>query len=471
MRKINLTDITIRESAKASAVSLTFKEKIEMAKIMDKLNYATIELPEITDVKTDSLLIKTMTTSVKENKIACPVGYDVNNVAAVWECLKSAARPVLIVAVPMSAVQMEYVCGKKPAAVLDMVKELVTECKKYCTDVEFSAVDATRAEDDFLKSCIEAAIEAGANKVTICDTAAVKMPDEFASFIKNIRDTIPAVNDVTMAVEISNCLNMAAACAFAAVQAGADEIKTTIKGFDFPEIENVVNIIDKRGADFGINSTIRKTELVRGVSQMVWITSQKKTSAQEAASIVATDAPNLSLDINDDIAAVSNAAAAIGYDLSDEDKVNVYDAFLRVARKKEYVGTKELEAIIASAALTVPSTYKIDSYVINSGNVITATANIKLEKDGKSLSGISTGDGPIDAAFNAIEQILGHHYELDDFQIQSVTEGREAMGSALVKLRADNGKLYAGNGISTDIIGASIRAYVSAINKIVYEEA
>ena len=116
MRKINLTDITIRESAKASAVSLTFKEKIEMAKIMDKLNYATIELPEITDVKTDSLLIKTMTTSVKENKIACPVGYDVNNVVAVWECLKNAARPVLIVSVPMSAVQMEYVCGKKPAA-------------------------------------------------------------------------------------------------------------------------------------------------------------------------------------------------------------------------------------------------------------------------------------------------------------------------------------------------------------------
>lgn len=204
---------------------------------------------------------------------------------------------------------------------------------------------------------------------------------------------------------------------------------------------------------------------------MVWITSQKKTSINEAANVVATDTVNLSLDINDDITAVSNATAAIGYDLSDEDKVNVYDSFLRVARKKEYVGTKELEAIIASAALSVPSTYKIDSYVINSGNVITATANIKLQKDGELLSGISVGDGPIDAAFNAIEQILGHHYELDDFQIQSVTEGREAMGSALVKLRADNGKLYSGNGISTDIIGASIRAYVSAINKIVYEEA
>ena len=108
------------------------------------------------------------------------------------------------------------------------------------------------------------------------------------------------------------------------------------------------------------------------------------------------------------------------------------------------------------------------SYVINSGNVITATANILLEKDGAQVRGVAIGDGPIDAAFQAIEQIIGHHYELDDFQIQTVTEGRDAMGSALVKLRS-GGRVYSGNGISTDIIGASIRAYVSALNKIVYE--
>jgi 2-isopropylmalate synthase len=109
-------------------------------------------------------------------------------------------------------------------------------------------------------------------------------------------------------------------------------------------------------------------------------------------------------------------------------------------------------------------------YVINSGNIISASAHIKLEKNGENIEGVCLGDGPIDAAFRAIEQIVGHHYELDDFQIQSVTEGQEAMGSALVRLR-NNGKVYAGNGISTDIIGASIRAYISALNKITYEEA
>ena len=125
---------------------------------------------------------------------------------------------------------------------------------------------------------------------------------------------------------------------------------------------------------------------------------------------------------------------------------------------------------MASVALQVPPTYRLKSFVINSGNLISATANISLDKGDRMMQGVSVGDGPIDAAFLAIEKIIGTHYDLDDFQIQAVTEGREAVGSAVVKLRSSTGKLYSGRGISTDIIGASIRAYINALNKIVYEE-
>ena len=158
------------------------------------------------------------------------------------------------------------------------------------------------------------------------------------------------------------------------------------------------------------------------------------------------------------------------FDLSEEDTEAVYNEFVRVAAKKN-VGPKELEAIISGSAMQVPSTYTLVSYMVNSsgGNALAASAQIVLDKKGEQLQGISMGDGPIDAAFVALEQIMGCHFELDDFQIQAVTEGKEAMGSALVKLRAD-GKLYAGRGISTDIIGASIRAYVAAVNKIVFEQ-
>ena len=158
----------------------------------------------------------------------------------------------------------------------------------------------------------------------------------------------------------------------------------------------------------------------------------------------------------------------MGYDLSDEDSAKVFERFKSVASKKT-ISNKELDAIVATTALQVTPAYKLVDYVINTGNMITSSAQITLEKDGENKQAIGIGDGPIDAAFTTIEQIVGHHYELDDFQIHSVTEGREATGSALVKLRA-NGKLYSGNGVSTDIIGASIRAYINAINKIIFEE-
>ena len=156
-------------------------------------------------------------------------------------------------------------------------------------------------------------------------------------------------------------------------------------------------------------------------------------------------------------------------DLTQEDGAKVYEAFCRIAEKKDTVGEKELDAIIAAAAMQVPPIYRLDSYVINTGNTISATAHVRLRKGDAVQEGISLGDGPIDAVFLAIEHIVGCHYELDDFQIQSVTEGREAMGQAVVRLR-NGGKLYSGRGISTDIIGSSIRAYISAVNKIVYEE-
>ena len=149
--------------------------------------------------------------------------------------------------------------------------------------------------------------------------------------------------------------------------------------------------------------------------------------------------------------------------------LKVFGAFGQIADKKERVSLKELDAIVASSAMQVPSTYKLDTYVITSGNTISATAHIKLTKNGQPVEGVYIGDGSIDAAFQAIEKITGCHYELDDFQLQAVTEGREAMGQTIVKLRS-GGKVYSGRGISTDIVGAGIQAYLSALNKIIYEE-
>ena len=275
---------------------------------------------------------------------------------------------------------------------------------------------------------------------------------------------------IELFVEVSDEMGMGIACAAAALTAGADGVKCTAVPAGFPTLEQVATLVQKKGADMDIAANLKTTDLQRTVSQLDRVLQPIENTDSPLRDITPGDIAGVTLDANDDISDVIAVVKQMGYDLSEEDNAKVYEAFLRIANKKRFVGTRELDAIIASSAMQVPSSYKVKNYVINSGNVITATANLLVERDGEELRGVGVGDGPIDAAFSAIEQIIGHHYELDDFQIQTVTEGRDAMGSALVKIRAD-GKVYSGSGISTDIIGASIRAYISALNKIVYDEA
>jgi len=261
---------------------------------------------------------------------------------------------------------------------------------------------------------------------------------------------------------------MGVACSIASVNAGACQIKTCVGSEDAPSLEAIAYMLKMRGDSLGVSNSLNQTVISRTISGISSFTDSRKSKSGIDVASSGDAGQEISVSSKDDIKTVAEAVRMLGYELNEEDTAKVYENVQRVATKKP-IGAKELDAIVASSAMQVAPTYTLKSYVINSGNIITATANIDLEKNGAIVSGISTGDGPIDAAFRAIEQIVGHHYELDDFQIQSVTEGREAMGEALVRLRA-NGKLYSGKGVSTDIIGASVRAYINALNKICFEQ-
>ena len=259
---------------------------------------------------------------------------------------------------------------------------------------------------------------------------------------------------------------MAVSSLILAVIKGAEIVKTSVGGAE-ASLETFAEMVKNCGNNYGFSADIKFTELHRIAKQILWITDN--APAERPAISFSHNSEEFNLDVNDGKDAVSDAVTKLGYDLSSEDIDAVYGEFLRVAAKKT-VGSKELDAIVASVALQVPATYTLVNYIVNTGNVLSSSAQIVLEKDGEKLQGIGMGDGPIDAAFLTVEQIIGRHFELDDFQVQAVTEGKEAMGATLVKLRHE-GKLYSGNGISTDIIGSSIRAYINAVNKIVYEEA
>jgi len=472
MRTIAISDVTLRDSADRAELSLSFREKIEIAKLLDRLRVSAIELPMIRGGKADALLVKTIAGSVRESAVCVPAVLSEEGVYNAWEAVKEAVHPRLQIAVPMSAVQMEYVCHKKPPIILSMISILVAEAKKCCPDVEFVAEDATRASADFLRQAISAALEAGAGTVTVCDDAGVSLPDEFARFIAGLYEAVPALKDAVLGARCGGALGMAGACAASAALAGAAELKVSAVLPGLPGLEDAAQFLRLRGDDLGLRAGLRVTELQRAVQQIQWIAHSKrgKTTPFDTGIQLGADSGEFTLGPNDDAAAVARAVRSLGYDLNEEDSAKVFEEFGRIAANKGAIGAKELDAIVASAALQVPPTYRLVSYVINCGNVISATAHVRLEKNGETLSGICAGDGPVDASFLAIEQIVGHHFELDDFQIQAVTVGREAMGSTLVKLRSA-GRLYSGKGISTDVLGASIRAYLNALNKIVYEEA
>ncbi len=458
MNRIQIADTTLCPQGS----TYSFKEKLEIARQLEKLHVDIIELPEITGGKTDTLLVRTISAFVKDSILSVAAGSTAQSIEDAAAALTNAANPRIRIELPLSPVGMEYTAHKKPAAMLDWIAKAVTSACEKCADVEFCAVDATRADADYLKKAIAAAVEAGAKTVSVCDSTGEMLPDDFAAFAADVMQNV----SVPVAVKCDNKNGLAAAQAILAVRRDVACVKTDVQGITVP-LESFATMVKNCGNTYGFDSRIRYTQLHRIITQINRITDNAKETSSIAVSNV--DEAGIRLDAKDDKDAVITAAAKLGYDLSDEDQLKVYEEFCRVAEKKA-VGAKELDAIIASVALQVPSTYKLDTYVINASNVLSASAQITLVRDDKTQQGIATGDGPIDAAFRAIEQILGQHFEVDDFQIQSVTEGRGAMGSALVKLRS-NGKLYSGNGISTDIIGASIRAYVSAVNKIVYEEA
>ena len=467
MRKIRISDVTMKQAGAQNALS--FKEKIELAKLLDKLGVSVIELEPITKVKTDSLLIKSVASAVKDSIIAVPVSLTPDSVALTWNALKEAKKARLQVCAPVSSVQMEYLFHKKPDAMLDAIRQTVQACKAVCADVEFVADDATRSDPAFLFEAVRAAIAAGANTVTVCDTAGAMLPNEFTAFIRELYAGMPELKSVSLGVFCSDGLSMADSCAIAAVRYGAEEIKAAAYRMDAVSLPNVAKVLSAKGEFYDASCAVNTTVMGRITGQIarMFETARSKTSPFDTG--VREDEEGLFLTNHDDLAAVMKAAARLGYDLSEEDGAHVFEAFRVIAEKKEKVSARELDAIVASAAMQVPPSFTLESYMVTSGNTVSATASLKMQRQGKSIAGVSLGDGPIDAAFLAIEQITGHHYELDDFQIQSVTEGREAMGQTVVKLRSQ-GKVYSGRGISTDIVGASILAYINALNKIVYEE-
>lgn len=469
MRDVRVSDVTMKQFATSKAFSLSFKEKLEMAKLLDRLGASVIEIEGIEREKADSLLIKSIASIVKNSMLAVPIALDGSNIELTWAALAEAQNPRLQVEASVSPAQIEYIYRMKPATMLAAIVDAVAKCAAVTKNVEFVAIDAGRSDMDYLTEVIAKAIEAGATTITVCDTAGKMLPGEFSQFVCDLYEAVPALRDVALGISCADDLAMADACAIAGIMEGVGEVKTATYPLGVVSTGKLARILAAKQDVTGVACPVRIAEIDRISSQIARMCESGSNKGLSIEGSGAEAGDNTVLTAHDAVEDVLACVSKLGYDLSPDDERAVYDAFLLIASKKDKVGVRELDAIVAAVALQVPPTYVLGDFLITSGNSITSSAHINMTKNGEPVQAIALGDGPIDAAFQALEQIVGHHYELDDFQIRSVTEGREAMGEAVIKL-VSNGKVYSGRGISTDIIGSSIRAYVNALNKIVYEE-
>ena len=318
MKQIMLIDTTLQRAGEMRKSALSFKEKLEIATCLDRLHVDVIELPPVTTGKADLLFNKTFSATAAAI-VSASVEITEKDLDAVWESVQSAAHPRLNVIVPSSPVQMEYTSHMKAPVMLEAIRSQIAACREKCADVEFTAVDATRAEPEFLYQAIGTAISAGASSVTLCDTAGILLPDEFIDFLGKVYAHMPALKEARLNVQISDEMSMAAACTAAAISAGAIGVKCTAIPTGCTTLSQVARLVQIKGAALDIGVALRTTELTRAADRLDRMVNARKAEPIRTQDPANSDLPNVTLSKNDEIGEVVKVLHQLGYDLTDED--------------------------------------------------------------------------------------------------------------------------------------------------------
>jgi len=360
MKKIAVSDITLKKLSQDRQVALLFREKTAIAVCADSLGADAVELAPVQNAREDAIIYKTIAKNVRNAALAIPVGFSEESVNTAWECIKDAAKPRLQVELPASTVLMEYTYHMKSEKMLAKIAELVKAAKALCGDVEFSALDATRADVDFLIAAAKEAEANGAGIITLCDDAGASLPEEIAALAERVKAEV----GVPVYVQVSDRINMAVASAIAAVKSGADGLKCAMAGKDILLTGEISDAMTACAAQIGAETKLNNTKIHASIDDMLASINHEAYAAAEIS-----EKQSILLDSESTIAQVAQAAHVLGYDLSDSDCGNVHKALMQVCEKKDAVGAKELEALIASSAMQAPSTYHLESYTTSSSNL------------------------------------------------------------------------------------------------------
>ena len=499
--QIAIFDTTLRDGEQSPGISLNMQEKLEIARQLENLGVDVMEAGFPIASKGDFEGVRAISQQIRKPVITALARTVKKDIDRAWEALKEAARPRIHTFIATSDIHMKYKLRMEPEAVLKQAAEMVAYAKSLCPEVEFSPEDGSRSRPEFLYQVLEAVIAAGADVVNIPDTVGYSTPEEFGALIRGIKENVKGIENVVLSVHCHNDLGLAVANTLAAVENGARQVECTINGLGEragnAALEELVMALRTRKDYYDYQTNIITEQIYRTSSL---ISSLTGVHVQPNKAIVGANAfahesgihqhgimtnretyeimtpesiglkkSQMVLGKHSGRHAFEERLQELGFQHLSPDEINeAFTQFKDLADKKKYVMDSDIEALISTELVQIPEMLQLEYFHITSGNSLISTSTVRITREGETIEEAACGDGPVDAIFHAVERATGLEVTLKDYRIRAVTSGKDALGESIVKVEK-NGRSYVGRGISTDIIEASAKAYINAINKMLYD--
>ncbi len=498
---VKIFDTTLRDGEQSPGATMNMAEKVRVAEQLEKLNVDIIEAGFPISSEGDFEAVRAISRTIKRSEVAALARTNPKDIDRAWEAVRIAKSPRLHTFISTSDIHLQHQLKKSKEEVIRIAARSVARAKRYTPNVEFSAMDATRSDVEFLSAVIEAAIRAGATTINIPDTVGYAIPTEFGSLIRTIRQRVQGIEKVTLSVHCHNDLGLAVANSLAAIQNGARQVECTINGIGEragnTSLEEVVMAIRTRNDLLRFHTRVipkhlfATSRLVSKITGMVvqpnkaivganafahesgihqdGILKEKLTYEIMTPESVGIPKTSLVLGKLSGRHAFKERVRELGYRLSEKDLQLAFNRFKQLADKKRKIYDEDIESIVVEEILRMPHRFKLVYLNVIAGNVTVPTATVQMEVDGKLLQEAGFGDGPVDATFKTIKKITRTKSKLLQFAINAITSGTEAQGEVTVRLE-EKGNTVIGQGADTDVIVASAKAYINALNKMEFKK-
>ncbi len=500
-KQVIIFDTTLRDGEQSPGAAMNVAEKVRIAEQLEKLRVDVIEAGFPISSEGDFEAVKEIAKKIKRSEVAALARTSLPDIKRAWEAVRFATRPRIHTFIATSDVHLKYKLRMSREEVLREAVKAVRYAKRLCENVEFSAEDATRSDIDFLCEVFSRVIQAGATTINVPDTVGYAIPSEFGRLIKTIHEKVKGVDKVTLSVHCHNDLGLAVANSIAAIENGARQVECTINGIGEragnASLEEIVMALRTRKDLFQFHTQVNTRQIFstsRLVSKITGMAIQpnkavvganafahqsgihqdgilKEKLTYEIMTPESVGIPKSSIVLGklSGRHAFRERLKELGYQLSEGDLERAFIRFKQLADKKREIFDEDIESIVVDEVLRVPKRFKLVYLNVVAGNLTVPTATVQMEVDGRLVQEAGFGDGPVDATFKTIKKITRTRSKLLQFAINAITSGTEAQGEVTVKLE-ERGQTVIGQGADTDVIVASAKAYINALNKMEFKK-